>query len=58
LNQENDAPQDYYLLPWLDLSSAALRLGEVNGTMLDGYRFDNLEYLYHMGERVKLRRAA
>jgi len=26
--------------------------------MLDGYRFDNLEYLHHMGERVKLRRAA
>ena len=58
LNQENDAPQDYYLLPWLDFSSAALRLGEVNGTMLDGYRFDNLEYLHQMGERVKLRRAA
>jgi hypothetical protein len=58
LNQDNTAPLDYYLLPWIDLGPSRLTLGEVNASLLDGYRFDNLSMLYNMSQRASIRRAA
>jgi DNA invertase Pin-like site-specific DNA recombinase len=58
LDHENKAALDYYLLPWLDLGPSRLSLRESNGSMLDGYRFDGLDTLYHMAERASVRRAA
>jgi hypothetical protein len=58
LNQDNAAPLDYYLLPWIDLGPSRLTLGEVNASLLDGYRFDNLSMLYNMSQRASIRRAA
>ena len=58
LDRQNREPLDYYLLPWLDLGRARLRLWESNGSILDGYRFDGLEQLYRMSERARIRRAA
>ncbi len=58
LNDTNDGPLDYYLLPWMDLAVGQLNLSEVNGVHLDGYRFDDLEPLYRMAEHVPIRRAA
>lgn len=58
LDRENKAALDYYLLPWIDLGSGRLSLSESNGSILDGYRFDGLETLYHMAERASVRRAA
>jgi DNA invertase Pin-like site-specific DNA recombinase len=58
LNDTNDGPLDYYLLPWMDLAVGQLNLGEVNGVHLDGYRFDDLEPLYRMAEHVPIRRVA
>ncbi len=58
LDQQNQAPQDYYLLPWLDLGPGRLNLAETNGVALDGYRFDGLDMLYRMAARTRVRRAA
>jgi hypothetical protein len=35
-----------------------LRLAERNAIEFEGYRFDNLDYLYGMAERTRLRRSA
>lgn len=58
LNPANDGPLDYYLLPWIDLGSGPLTLGEANPSLLDGYRFDDLSMLFRMSERSSIRRAA
>jgi len=58
LNDTNEGPLDYYLLPWMDLAVGHLNLSEFNGVHLDGYRFDDLEPLYRMAEHVPIRRAA
>lgn len=58
MDRANEAAQDYYLLPMLDMRSAVLRLCEYNGLTLDAYRFDTLDALFEMAARVQLRRAA
>ncbi|MBN3812873.1 MULTISPECIES: recombinase family protein [Paraburkholderia] len=58
LNEKNDAPLDYYLLPRLDFSHPGIRLGDCNPVEFESYRFETLEYLYTMAERARLRRAA
>lgn len=58
LNGHNDAPLDYYLLPRLDFAQPGIRLAERNSIEYESYRFDTLDYLYHMAERAKLRRVA
>ncbi len=51
--------QDYYLLPWIDLGTAArLRLSEENGVFLDAYRFDTLDPFFDLTRRASLRSAA
>lgn len=54
MNPENDAPQDYYLLPSIDLNSEEFLMAEDNGAQLDTYRFESLEFLFAMAERVKI----
>jgi hypothetical protein len=55
----NEAVGDYYLLPWIDLGSAArLRLGEDNGVFLDAYRHDSLDGFLDLTRRTDLRLAA
>jgi DNA invertase Pin-like site-specific DNA recombinase len=58
LNDRNDAPLDFYLLPRLDFGQAGIRLGDYNPIEFESYRFDTLDYLYSMAERTRLRRAA
>ncbi|SOY78713.1 Recombinase [Cupriavidus taiwanensis] len=58
LGQANDSILDYYLLPRLDFCRPRINLAERNPAELESYRFDNLEYLYGMAARSKLRRAA
>jgi hypothetical protein len=58
LNAGNTAELDYYLLPWMDLAVSQVKLGEQNGTHLDGYRAEDLTPLYRLAERVPIRRAA
>jgi DNA invertase Pin-like site-specific DNA recombinase len=54
----NELPQDYYLLPRLDMGDAMLRLCEHNGLSLDAYRFDDLSAFHRMAARRLWRVAA
>jgi len=54
----NDDVLDYYLLPAIDITVGKLRLADDNGVGLDAYRFESLDYLFGMAERVHLREAA
>lgn len=58
LGDDNKEPLDYYLLPRLDFGLARVNLADHNGIELESYRFDNLDYLYGMAERTRIRRAA
>ena len=58
LGPENQSIQDYYLLPRLDFGLPRISLADHNGVEFESYRFDTLEYLHRMAERVRLRRSA
>jgi DNA invertase Pin-like site-specific DNA recombinase len=58
LNQNNQIPLDYYLLPRLDFGQTRINLAERNPAAFESFRFDSLEYLYGMTERTRIRRAA
>ena len=58
LDQTNQAALDYFLLPNLDFSQSGINLAERNSVEFESYRFNNLNYLYGMTERIRLRRAA
>lgn len=58
LDPDNQRARDYYLIPGLEICSPRIRLAEHNGLEFESFRFDSLDYLYGMAERVRLRRSA
>ncbi|OWY32301.1 recombinase family protein [Herbaspirillum aquaticum] len=58
LDRLNQSPLDYYLLPRLDFSHTRVNLREHNPIEFDTFRYDTLDYLYGMAERIRVRRAA
>lgn len=54
----NEAPDDFYLLPHIDITLPRLLLAESNGSTLDTYRFDTLDYFLQLAVRVKITVAA
>jgi hypothetical protein len=58
MNETNDDPRDYYLLPSIDMTRDRLRLAEQNGLSLDAYRFETLEYFYTLAGRTRFMEAA
>ena len=58
MDEENQKPHDYYLLPRLDMREAILRMAEHNGRSLDAYRCESLERFYSLTARARLMRAA
>ncbi len=58
MDQTNEQPFDYYLLPSLDVEIPELRLKENNGLALDAFRFDDLESFFVMTARVAIPEAA
>ena len=52
MDGQNEAVLDYYLLPSPMLHTNRIRLAEDNGLMLDGFRFETLEYFFAMAERA------
>jgi hypothetical protein len=54
MDEGNSGIKDFYLLPRIDVTLPQLRLAENNGTMLDGYRFDDLNYFFALAERVRV----
>lgn len=58
MEENNEKPLDYYLLPALDIENPKIRLTEENGLGLDAYRFDDLVPFFLLTERITLRSAA
>ena len=58
LDQPNQSPLDYYLLPRLDFGQPLISLANHNAIEFESYRFDTMDYLYGMAERTRIRRAA
>ena len=58
MDETNQAIKDYYLFPALDQVDAQLRLSENNHSLLDAYRFDDLEFFFHLAERISVEDAA
>jgi hypothetical protein len=58
MDELNEAPLDYYVLPSIDMSTRRLRLAEQNGLSLDAYRFDSLEFFYALSGRARFAEAA
>lgn len=54
MDQANETPLDYYLLPTADMTLPKLRLSESNGLSLDAYRFDDLTKFFTMFERTSV----
>src|SRR4029079_11610817 len=55
MDSDNRLPLDYYLLPRIDVSGAALRLADSNGLWIDAYRFDALEAFFDLAARTRLK---
>ena len=58
MDRQNEAVQDYYVLPRINLPGPQVRMGEHNGLALDAFRFDTLDQLYEMAARVHLTEVA
>jgi len=58
LDESNQAALDYYLLPRLDFGLPRIQLADRNGVEFESFRFDNLDYLYGMARRFRIRRSA
>ena len=52
LNDTNQAELDYYVMPALDLAGPALSIFSRRESSLDCFRFDSLDFLYGMAERM------
>lgn len=58
MNSTNDGILDYYLLPAIDMTWENLRIAEENGIYLDAYRFETLDFFFHMAARTQIEQAA
>ena len=58
MDESNERPVDYYLLPVMDISSPRLLLCETNGAFLDTYQFDNLDFFTTLAARRRIEVAA
>lgn len=54
MDELNERPRDYYLLPSIDMIMGQLRLAEQNGLSLDAYRFDSLDFFFDMAGRARI----
>jgi DNA invertase Pin-like site-specific DNA recombinase len=54
MNEMNQAPLDYYLLPRIDVALQRLRLAEHNGVWFDAYRFETLRSLFDLSARTSV----
>ena len=54
----NTTPLDYYLLPSEHLNKPKLRLCQTNGLEFDAFRFDTLDLLFEITERINICEAA
>lgn len=58
MDESNENPVDYYLLPVMDISSPRLMLCETNGAHLDTYQFESLDFFTSLAGRRRIEVAA
>ena len=58
MDEANEGIQDYYILPSIDMTWENLRIAEDNGIYLDAYRFQTLDYFFHMSARTTIQQQA
>ena len=58
MNPSGETIRDFFILPAIDMTVDRLRVSEFNGIYLDAYKFETLDYLYHIIARVTLEEAA
>jgi len=58
MDESNEHPVDYYLLPVMDISCPRLLLCETNGAFLDTYQFDTLDFFTTLAARRRIEVAA
>ena len=58
MDEVNEAPRDYYVLPGIDMTFGKLKFAEQNGLALDAYRFDTLDFLYALASRAMIAEVA
>jgi hypothetical protein len=58
MDETNEVPLDYYVLPSIDMTLPRLRLGLQNGLSFDAYRFESLDFFYALTGRANLSEAA
>ncbi len=54
LNPDNKTIHDYYVISRFDMEDLETKLGELNGFLLDSYRYDNIDWLYSYFARIIL----
>ena len=54
----NEAVQDLYLLPRIDVRPASLRMGECNGAAIDTYQYDSIDFFIALAARANVEVAA
>jgi len=54
MDTTNEGIQDYYLLPSIDMTWEKLRIAENNGIYLDAYRFQTLDFFFHIAARTNI----
>lgn len=58
MDELNEAPRDYYVLPSIDMTFGKLKFAEQNGLALDAYRFDTLDFFYALASRARISEVA
>jgi hypothetical protein len=58
MDESNENPVDYYLLPVMDISCPRLMLCETNGAHLDTYQFESLDFFTSLAGRRRIEVAA
>ncbi|MGC8625498.1 MAG: recombinase family protein [Phycisphaerae bacterium] len=54
MDEDNQQPSDFFLLPFIDISVPDLRLGEFNAAPIETYRFKTLDYFIRMTARTRI----
>lgn len=58
MDETNERPLDYYLLPSIDMTMPRLRIAEQNAFSLEAYRFNSLDFFFDLSRRSLLEEAA
>ncbi|ECW1186386.1 recombinase, partial [Salmonella enterica] len=55
MDSNNKIPVDYFILPKLDFNFTKMIIKENNPALFELYRYDDLNFFYHLLKRVDMR---